>query len=251
MWTHRYTTWGLIGLLLVVLALWMRSEYDGARELSEIVRRAKQVRIDRGGGSGDPPGAYQSQHVTRNPSSQKWFSLEQQRKMGRFAPDGAPNFSLVGKDGIVSRQALEWAGVDLGRTRAIQKVISGLWAKETARMQSQMIRDPDKSGNFYLIESVPGHADVVLGGLEQDLADIVGKPAAGKLMLCLQPTNLFGWFGKYDVELELMDGPGGTKVRYQSRWPETGDPCGGGSGPPNADGVRLMFGPNFKFETKK
>ena len=251
MWTHRYTTWGLIGLLLVVLALWMRSEYDGAGGSSGFVQMTRHAPNGGRHSTGSELGANQRKHGGKAPSGTKMGSLEQLRETGMFAPAGAPNFTLVDSGGIVSRQALEWAGVDLGQTRAIQRIVSGLWARETARMQSQVIPDPDKPGNCYLIESVPGHGDRVLGELEQDFADIVGKEAAGKLMLCLQGALHFGWFGKFDLEFELVNGPGGVNIRFQCRWPETGDRRGGGSGLPKADGVRSMFGPGFRFESLK
>ena len=169
-------------------------------------------------------------------------------EMGMYAPPGTPNYRFVDPDGKVSRHALEQSGIGLGKLRAIQKVIDRVWRAETQAMQNRMINDEDKGANHYLIPSVPGRSEAIQARLEQDLADILGPADARKLMSALQPTALFGWFGKYDVELEVRETGGKTQIRYQCYYPENGKAMRGGSGPPDAGAGRLMFGPGFKFK---
>ncbi len=66
-------------------------------------------------------------------------------------------------------------------------------------------------------------------------------------MFILHPENMFGFFGKEDVEFEVREIRGRTDIRIQCYDPVDGRNLGGGNGPPDGTTVTRTFGPGFKF----
>ena len=164
-----------------------------------------------------------------------------------IAEPGTANFMLVDDDGKVFPKALEACGVDLNKTGDVQKVVDRLWRSEAERMRLAVRRAPDLGENFYVIESSPGRKDAVLEHFKRELAATVGEDAAGKLMAGLHPTGYFGWFGKYDIEFQVIESQSGPSIRYTCRYPANSKIVGGGNGTPDSSDIKAVFGADFKF----
>jgi len=236
-------TWVLSGLLLCVVA-WLLLIRDESRMLDS--KSSAKEASDKAGGDGRPAADGTSQQDPRSEASKR--AMEKYIEMGMAIPPDATNFSLVSPEGRVSPYALEQSGVGPNKLAGIQKVIDKLWEKMSRSMKDRMVKDPDKEGDCYLIPAAREKGDELLFRLEQDLGAIVGHASAKKLMSSLHATSHFGWFGKFDVELEILRSEKGIRIHYQTFDPDSGRKLRSGNTSFGSDGSNLLFGPEFKLD---
>jgi len=178
---------------------------------------------------------------------------EKQYEMGMMVRDNA-NFDFVDADGTVTAEALEHAGVARNQRGAIQTVIDNLWKTMEGSMRNRMIRNPDKEGSSYLIPADRERGDALLSGLEQDLERLVGSASARILRSGLHSTSKFGWFGKFDVEVDVLPpqsdsmAGGKNRVHYRCLDPNTGTVIRQGRPEVGSESLKPMFGKNPSFD---
>ncbi len=157
--------------------------------------------------------------------------LQNLRELGIIAPEGAPNFLLVGEDGKITRQAIVAAGLSEEQARESQDAINGAWAEVSNILVTTAIYDEDESdpdnGVFrFRFPSFEEAGAKIIGRLEQDLTRIAGA-SAPILLSSFDPTVYPMGFGRFEGEVTVLADPQGgstqeLRANYVFRDADTG-----------------------------
>ena len=167
-----------------------------------------------------------------DPHEQMRRKLEYEREiaMGISTKKPEANFRLVSRTGRVTKEALKNAGIPLDKEKDVQRLIDSLWTTMDSSILRRAKVDPNKSKpeqniSAYIIPADRDEGDRLLQEFEIELNKIAGNQGGEILMSALHPRQYFGWFGKLDMEIEVLPMPGdpsSLKYKYVGTDPASG-----------------------------
>jgi hypothetical protein len=153
-------------------------------------------------------------------------------------------FGLVGKDRILTEQALNYADIPNSKAKQLQKHFDQLIDRTINIMRTKVsvdeIRsDPVKGISAFRIEPFPEEGQQLLNSFRDALKDEVGEMKASKLNESFAWWDIFGGFGSTEViatlhEFRDKEGQSFIKASWESRDPESGAVLRKSSGPYSA-----------------
>jgi hypothetical protein len=141
-------------------------------------------------------------------------------------------FNLIGSDGVITSQAVEYAGLSSDKIviaqESIKSLIDSLAVLARSNTSIDEIRTNENEGiSAFRISPFPQKGALALDAFKIDIVNKLGKDVGGKLYETLQPHDLFAGCGKYEVIATFINaGNEGDSSDIRANW-ELRDPITG------------------------